>query len=252
MTEGYRPIPVQLKSGLVEVGSNIWTLEAGGSVYFRPPAQPRYPYPHRAVVIRLEDASLFVHSPISPTPEVRKDLEFEKTLSTNTPEPEWTGQIDQSVFGVNGVLPEIVFFHRESRIVIFADLIMDFDREIFSPVARITTRWNQLDRHTPRGVQLANTFGRASLRRSLEKVRAWEPKHLIVAHSPWLCVDGEKEISDLLDLAFDWLKPHPTIVEAAMTVARLLALLVLILPMHAVLVLVADSIYPRLRSWRSP
>jgi len=298
VAQGFRPIPSkQPKSGLIEVASNIWTIEAEGFVYYRPPMQPRYPYPFRAVVIRLDDASLFIHSPIRLTPNIqseidalgtvkyvvspnhihhlhmgdwsqaypdarlyasprlppkRKDLTFAKMLSTTTPEPEWADQIHQCIFGSNGFLPEIVFFHHESRTVIFADLIMDFDREIFSPVARTTTRWNQMYRHTPRGMQLVNTFGRASLRRSLEKVRAWKPKHLIVAHSPWLCVDGEEEITNLLDSAFDWLNPQPAIVGAAMAATRFLALLLLILPIHTVLVLVADTIYPRIRQRRSP
>jgi hypothetical protein len=32
MTQSYRPIPVQAKSGLAEVTSNIWTIEAGAFV----------------------------------------------------------------------------------------------------------------------------------------------------------------------------------------------------------------------------
>lgn len=102
--------------------------------------QPRYPYTHRAIVIRLNDNSLFIISPIYLTPDLRaevdtlgavkyivspnhlhhlhmgdwdqaypdtklyasprlpakrKDLTFYKTLSTDTPEPEWAGQIAQ-------------------------------------------------------------------------------------------------------------------------------------------------------------
>ena len=98
-----------------------------------------------------------------------------------------------------------MFFHRASRTAIFADMIMDFDPAIFSPLARITSRWNQMYRHTPRGLQLANLFSRASLRRSLETLRAWEPLHVTVAHSPWLCVDGVEQVADFLDSAFDWL-----------------------------------------------
>ncbi len=297
MDLGYRPIKLQAKSGLVQVASNIWTIEADGFVYFRPPLQPRYPYPHRAVVIRLDDGSLFVHSPISLTPEIRKDLDtlgtvrylvspnflhhlhlgnwqdaypdamlyasprlasrrkdlrFQKTLATNIPEPEWAGQVDQHIFGSNGMFPEIVFLHRESRTVIFTDLIMDFDPEILSRVARTTTRWNQMYRRTPLGIQLLHTFGRASLRRLFGEIRAWKPKHLIVAHSPWLCVDGEEEVADLLDSAFNWLNPQSSIVGAAMTARRLLALLLilLILPIHGMFA-VADTICQRLRPPRS-
>jgi energy-converting hydrogenase Eha subunit F len=177
----------------------------------------------------------------------RKDLTFYKTLSTDTPEPEWSGQIDQCIFGSgNGWFDEIVFFHRASRTVVFTDMIMDFNEAIFSSISRVTTQWNQMYRHTPRGAQLAHIFDRASLRDSLKTVRAWEPEYAIVAHSPWLCVEGKKQVVDLLDSAFDWLTPQPVIVEAVMTIVRLLTLLLVILPIHALIVLTADLVYPRL------
>lgn len=73
----------------------------------------------------------------------RKDLTFDKMLSTATPEPEWAGQIEQCLFGSgNGWIDELVFFHRASRTVIFTDLVMDFDPLTFSPLSRVTTRWN--------------------------------------------------------------------------------------------------------------
>jgi hypothetical protein len=75
MTPNFRPIPSELKSGLVEVASNIWTIEAKESVCYRPPMQPRYPYTHRAVVIRLNDGSLFVLSPIEISPDIRNDID---------------------------------------------------------------------------------------------------------------------------------------------------------------------------------
>jgi hypothetical protein len=135
-----RPVPNKPTSGLIQVDPNIWTIEAKGCVCYRPPIQPRYPYTHRSIVIRLDDGSLFVISPIQLTPDIRadvdrlgavkylispnhlhhlylgdwsqaypdakvyasprlaskrKDLTFHKTLSTDTSELEWTGQIDQ-------------------------------------------------------------------------------------------------------------------------------------------------------------
>jgi hypothetical protein len=100
--------------------------------------------------------------------------------------------------------------------------------------------------HTPRGVQFGHIFDRATLRNSFETVRAWEPEHAIVAHSPWLCVDGKKQVAEFLDSAFVWLVPQPTVVEGAMTVARLLTLMLIILPIHALIVLTADMVYPKL------
>ncbi len=89
-------------------------------------------------------------------------------------------------------------------------------------------------------------FNRKSVRNSLSIVRAWEAEHLIVAHSPWLCVEGKKEVASLLDSAFDWLTPRPTIVEAGITAIWFLAFLLIILPVHALIVLVLDIVYPKL------
>lgn len=254
--------------------------------------QPRYPYTIRAVVIRLDDGSLFILSPIQLNPDIRadidalgvvrylvspnhlhhlylgdwgraypdaklyasprlaskrQDLTFYKTLSTETPEPDWAGQIDQCIFGSgNGWFDEIVFFHCASRTVVFTDMVMDFDPAIFSSISRVTTRWNQMYRHTPRGAQLAHIFDRAFLRDSLKTVHDWKPEYAIVAHSPWLCVEGKEQVADFLDSAFDWLIPKPTLIEATMAMARLLTLLLVILPVHVLIVLIADIVYPRL------
>lgn len=291
MVQSLRPIPNKSEGGLIQVDSNIWTIEAKECVCYRPPMQPRYPYTHRAVVIRLDDNCLFVLSPIQLTPDIhteidrlgsvkylvspnhlhhlylgdwsqaypdaklyasprlapkRKDLTFYKTLSTDIPEPEWAGQIDQCIFGSgNGWIDELVFFQRASRTVVFTDLIMDFDPVTFSPLSRVTTRWNQMYQHTPRGVQFGHIFDRPSLRNSLKTVRAWEPEHAIVAHSPWLCVDGKEQVADFLDSAFDWLTPQPSLIEGMMAIARLLTLSLVILPIHALIVLTTDIVYPQ-------
>lgn len=291
MVSSFRPVSNELKSGLVEIAINIWTIEAKACVCFRPPMQPRYPYTHRAVVIRLNDNGLFVLSPIHLTPEIRadidtlgvvkylvssnhihhlylgewsqvypeakvyaspglaakrKDLNFTKTLSTDTPEPEWAGQIDQCIFrSGSGWFDEIVFFHRPSRTVIFTDMIMDFDPATFSSIARVTTRWNQMYQHTPRGIQFAQALGRSSLRHSLQTVRDWEAEHAIVAHSPWVCVDGKEQVRNFINAAFEWLKPQPIIIDAAITIAQTSAFLFVILPIHALIVLTADIIYPK-------
>jgi hypothetical protein len=147
------------------------------------------------------DAKLYASQGL---PDKRGDLRFAETLSEETPAA-WAGQVDQVVMGPGGFLPEVVFHHRLSRTVVFTDFIMDFDPAILSPITRITTRINQMYRHTPRGVQLASNTVRGVSRRALEEVRAWEAEHLIVAHSPWLCVDGKDNVAELLFDAFDWL-----------------------------------------------
>lgn len=297
MSPELRPIPTDLSSPLIPVASNIWTVEADGVVYYRPPAQPRYPYTHRAVVIRLEHNALFVLSPIALTPAIkkeidalgsvkylvspnpihhlylgewseaypdavlyaspglvskRKDLTFKTTLSTDHPEPEWEGQIEQSIFqSWNGWFDELVFFHCESHTVILTDMIMDFEPSMFSALSQVTTQWNLMYRQTPRMARFVHAFGRPRLRRVLEKIHRWQPEHLIVAHSPWQCVDGKQQVADFLDVAFDWLTPQPQPMETVLALQRFTTLIVLILPIHVLLVLMADIVYPRLMKIRT-
>jgi len=52
------------------------------------------------------------------------------------------------------------------------------------------------------GIQLAHIFDRNILRDRLDKIRSWQPKHLIIARSPWLCLDS-KEVMQFIDSAFD-------------------------------------------------
>jgi len=89
-------------------------------------------------------------------------------------------------------------------------------------------------------------FNRASVRNSLNSVRSWKPECLIVAHSPWLCVEGKEEIEKFLDSAFDWLEPRPRIVEAAYTAIWFLIFVLIIVPVHALIVLILDIVYPKL------
>lgn len=297
MSLGLRPLPTDVKSRLIPVASNIWTLEAEGFVYYRPPAQPRYPYPHRGVVIRLQNNDLFILSPIALTPALkqavdalgpvkylvspnhihhlhlgewseaypaatlyaspglvakRKDLTFEKTLSTDQPESGWEGQIEQSLFkSWNGWFDELVFFHCESCTVVLTDMVMDFDPSTFSALSQRTTQWNLMYRQTPRTIQFLHAFGRDRLRQVMEKIHSWEPEHLIVAHSPWQCVDGKMQVSAFLDSAFGWLAPQPMPTAAAFAVSRFSVLALLMLPFHVLLILTADIIYPRVKRSRA-
>lgn len=124
-------------------------------------------------------------------------------------------------------------------------MIMDFDKTVFSSISRVTTRLNQMYKHTPFGIQLVHMFNRASVRYSLSIVRSWGAEHLIVAHSPWLCVEGKEEVTNFLDSAFDWLKPRSRIIEAGYTAILFLAFLLIVIPVHALIVLVLDIIFPK-------
>jgi hypothetical protein len=63
-----------------------------------------------------------------------KALDFSGTLAERPP-PDWAGQIDQFYFPNSPFLDELIFFHRESRTAIIADLSQPFSE------AYLTRHW---------------------------------------------------------------------------------------------------------------
>ncbi|MEM9215448.1 MAG: hypothetical protein AAGD25_14020 [Cyanobacteria bacterium P01_F01_bin.150] len=62
----------------------------------------------------------------------------------------------------------------------------------------------------------------------------------------WLCVEGKEQSTAFLNSAFDWLIPRSALVEGIIAVTKILVLLLVILPIHSLIILTADIIYPKL------
>lgn len=132
----------------------------------------------------------------------RRDLDFDATLG-NVPDPAWAGVVDQVCVSGSVIMSEIVFFHHESRTVIFADLIENFPRDWFtgwrgwlarldgivapSPGAPREWRWSFLRRRE----------ARAALARILD----WPIENVIMAHGTLVRGDGKS----FVETAFHWL-----------------------------------------------
>jgi hypothetical protein len=100
-----------------------------------------------------------------------------------TPPPEWEGAIDQLVVEGSRVF-EADFLHRPSRTLILTDLIENFEKERFH--SRFY-RWLAYlggvihpDGKTPS--DLRRTFPKAALRAAVERMIAWAPDRIILAH----------------------------------------------------------------------
>lgn len=99
-------------------------------------------------------------------------------------------------------MTEVVFFHRPSRTLVLTDLIENFEPAKLSLGMRILTRLGGcLDPHgsMPRDMRL--TYGKAELRACVEKMIAWNPERIILAHGRWYQHDGARELTR----AFSWL-----------------------------------------------
>ena len=229
------------------IDDTLWVAE-GETVNFY-----GFPYPTRAVVVRLPGDTLWVWSPIALTPELRREIEalgavahlvspnklhylylkewkaafpaallwgprstiekirglaFQPALNDEPP-PEWAEVIDQAWFRGSPFLDEIEFFHRPSATAIIADMSQNFSGAFLREHwPWWTRRLAQLAGMTegkgygPLELRLT-TMNCRSARAAVEKMLAWNPRRVIMAHGVWQRENGR----DYLERAFGWLHP---------------------------------------------
>jgi hypothetical protein len=135
--------------------------------------------------------------------EKRRDIVFGGELG-DAPETGWSGQIDQVAMRGNLITTEIVFFHRESGVVLFTDLIQHFPPGWFSGWRAFVAR---LDRLVGREAAVPQKFrvafvNRQAARAALARVLAWPAEKVLMAHG----VPIEKDGRAFLARAFQWLR----------------------------------------------
>ncbi|HKJ95230.1 MAG TPA: DUF4336 domain-containing protein [Gammaproteobacteria bacterium] len=136
----------------------------------------------------------------------RNDLTFTGTLREQPPAA-WAGALDQVWFHYSLVLEEEIFFHRASRTAILADLSENFSdaflREHWAPwKRRIARLWKIVEPwgYAPLEIR-ATTLRRRAARAAVERMLAWDPERVIMAHGEWIEGDGR----GYLEKAFGWL-----------------------------------------------
>jgi hypothetical protein len=102
-------------------------------------------------------------------------------------------------------MTEFVFFHRRSRTLILTDLIENFEPQRLTP---FWVRWlarfaGVVDPHgsTPRDLRLTFRKHRPQMKEAVERMLAWQPDRVILAHGRWYAHDGTAELTR----AFGWL-----------------------------------------------
>ena len=136
----------------------------------------------------------------------RRDLTFKSALE-DVPPPEWEPDLDLTWFTGSPVLDEIVFFHRPSRTVVIGDLSENFSEAFlkthWTAPARVLARaWGITEGRGYAPLEWrVSWFRRASARRALAKMLAWNPERVIMAHGEWQREGGRS----YLERAFSWL-----------------------------------------------
>jgi hypothetical protein len=135
----------------------------------------------------------------------RIDVAFDAELG-DLPEEVWVKDLDQLIFRGGRFMEEVVFFHRKTRTLILADLIENFEVE---KVGRLHGWLIRLagaadpDGKAPIDLRLTFLGRKKEARSTFERMVAWKPERVIMAHGrPY-----EREGTAELRRAFRWLGP---------------------------------------------
>lgn len=116
----------------------------------------------------------------------------------------WDGEITTLPITGN-FMTEVVFFHHRTRTLILTDLIENFEPgKTNSRLMRWLIRIGGVrdpDGGMPRDMRVAFRPHKAALRAALERMIAWNPERIILAHGRWYAHAGAYE----LRRAFRWL-----------------------------------------------
>lgn len=136
----------------------------------------------------------------------RDDLTFTGVLG-EAPPAAWAGELDQVWFHYSLLLDEVIFFHRASRTAVLADLSENFSdaflHDHWAPWKRRIARiWKIVEGcgYAPLEIR-ATTLRRSAARSAVERMLAWDPQRVIMAHGEWVDSDGRA----YLQKAFGWL-----------------------------------------------
>ena len=132
----------------------------------------------------------------------RRDIAFDANLG-DAPASGWSNQIDQVLMQGNAITSEVVFFHRQSGTVIFADLIQQLPADWFSGWRAMVAKWDLMlgnEPSVPRKFRVAFTNRRAA-REALERILAWPAEKVLMAHGTPVTRDARA----FMRRAFGWL-----------------------------------------------
>jgi hypothetical protein len=124
-------------------------------------------------------------------------------LLEDAPNPAWADDIDQVIMCGSFAMSEVVFFHRKSRTAIFADLIENFSPDWFKGWKGFVARLDGIVSPHPGAPRewRASFLNRKVARAAFDRIVAWAPEQVIVAHGKMVRNDGLAFIRR----AFGWL-----------------------------------------------
>ena len=132
----------------------------------------------------------------------RQDLAFDTELGNVSP-VQWARDLDQALL-TGRLTNEVVFFHKASGTVLFADLIQQIAPDRYSGWRRLVAKLDLMtapEPSVPRKFRLAFA-DRSATRRTVERILAWPIENLVIAHGKPVRDTGKAAVTR----AFNWLK----------------------------------------------
>jgi hypothetical protein len=126
-------------------------------------------------------------------------IHFHAELS-DEPDPSWATDIDQVIFRGSVAMAEVAFFHRASRTAIIGDLIQRFTEQQISGWTGVVMRLSGLVGE-PGGTPCdwrASFLSHGPARAALQKLLAWKPERLLIAHGQCAQAGARKVIEAAL------------------------------------------------------
>jgi glyoxylase-like metal-dependent hydrolase (beta-lactamase superfamily II) len=118
----------------------------------------------------------------------RRDLAFAGTLG-DAADRRWSADLDQAIFHGHRMWTEIVFLHRPSRTLILGDLCWNVtERMTFG--TRLWAGWRRGVHPTP-GFR-AGIRDKVAVRRSLERILAWDFERIVPGHGEVVTSGGHE------------------------------------------------------------
>lgn len=131
----------------------------------------------------------------------RIDVHFTRDLGSSAP-AEWRGEIDQTIIP-GAVSDEVVFFHKQTRTLILADTIMNFELDKIKQPYRLMARLFGV--YAPRSgmpvdLRFALWPSRQQVKPVYEKILSWQPERIILSHGRCF----ESNATSVLRRVFGW------------------------------------------------
>jgi hypothetical protein len=131
------------------------------------------------------------------------EVSFDADLG-DEPDPAWRDDLDQLVFRGSRLMEEVVFFHRKTGTLLLADLIENFEPGKVGGYLEWLVRLAGAmapDAKTPVDLRLTFLGRKNRARGAFERMVAWQPEKVIMAHGRPYERNGTRE----LRRAFRWL-----------------------------------------------